>query len=116
MNLFGVLDINSSALTAERERAEVTASNMANAETTHTTAGGPYKKQLVVFGTERANRGKFALTLARLEICTRGECEWKKWFRTRPLLCAGTNPATRMRTPTGMFPIRTLIRWKRWST
>jgi flagellar basal-body rod protein FlgC len=66
MNLFGVLDINSSALTAERERAEVTASNLANAETTHTPGGGPYKKQLVVFGTERTGRGKFALTLASL--------------------------------------------------
>ncbi|MGO8786382.1 MAG: flagellar basal body rod protein FlgC [Terriglobia bacterium] len=64
MNLFGVLDISASALTAERERAEVTASNMANAETTHTPGGGAYKKQLVVFGTERPARGKFALTLA----------------------------------------------------
>jgi flagellar basal-body rod protein FlgC len=66
MNLFGVLDISSSALTAERERAEVTASNLANAETTHTPGGGPYKKQLVVFGTERPGRGRFGLTLANL--------------------------------------------------
>jgi flagellar basal-body rod protein FlgC len=65
MNLFGVLDISSSALTAERERAEVVASNMANAETTSTPGGGPYKRQLVVFGTERPGRDKFALTLAR---------------------------------------------------
>jgi flagellar basal-body rod protein FlgC len=65
MNLFGVLDINSSALTAERERAEVVTSNLANAETTRTPSGGPYKKQLVVFGTEEPGRGKFALTLAR---------------------------------------------------
>ena len=66
MNLFGVLDINASALTAERERAEVVASNLANAETTRTPSGGPYKKQLVVFGTEQAGRGEFALTLASL--------------------------------------------------
>jgi len=66
MNLFGVLDINSSALTAERERAEVVTSNLANAETTRTPGGGPYKKQLVVFGTEQPNRGKFAFTLANL--------------------------------------------------
>ena len=63
MNLFGVLDINSSALTAERERAEVVASNLANAETTRTAAGGPYKRQWVVFGTARAGRDKFALAL-----------------------------------------------------
>jgi flagellar basal-body rod protein FlgC len=53
MNLFGVLDINASALTAERERAEVVASNLANAETTRTQTGGPYKRQLVIFGTTR---------------------------------------------------------------
>jgi flagellar basal-body rod protein FlgC len=66
MNLFGVLDINSSALTAERERAEVVASNLANAETTSTPGGGPYLKQLVVFGTEQPGRGKFAQTLSQL--------------------------------------------------
>ena len=66
MNLFGVLDINSSALTAERERAEVVASNLANAETTRTPGGGPYKKQLVVFGTERPEGSKFALALSGL--------------------------------------------------
>jgi flagellar basal-body rod protein FlgC len=65
MNLFGVLEINSSALTAERERAEVVASNMANAETTSTPGGGPYKKQLVVFGTQRPSQGTFAQTLTR---------------------------------------------------
>ena len=65
MNLFGVLDISASALTAERERAEVVASNLANAETTSTPGGGPYKKQLVVFGTEQPGQGKFAQTLSR---------------------------------------------------
>ncbi len=65
MNLFAVLDINASALTAERERAEVTASNMANAQTTRTPGGGPYKKQWVVFGTERPGASQFALTLSR---------------------------------------------------
>jgi flagellar basal-body rod protein FlgC len=65
MNLFGVLDINSSALTAERQRAEVVASNLANAETTHTEAGGPYRRQNVVFGTEQPGLGSFASTLTR---------------------------------------------------
>ena len=73
MNLFGVLDVNSSALTAERERAEVVASNLANAETTSTPGGGPYKRQLVVFGTDRPRQGRFAQTLLRLsDLHTRG--------------------------------------------
>jgi len=49
MNLFGVMDISASALLAERVRAEVVAANMANAETTRTAEGGPYRRQQVVF-------------------------------------------------------------------
>lgn len=55
MNLFGVLDVSGSALKAERVRAEVVAANMANAETTRTTTGGPYRRQQVVF--QQANAG-----------------------------------------------------------
>ena len=53
MNLFGMLEISGSALTAERLRAEVVTSNMANAETTRTAEGGPYQRQLVVFRSRR---------------------------------------------------------------
>ena len=49
MNLFSVMDISGSALKAERVRAEVTAANMANAETTRTADGTPYRRQHVVF-------------------------------------------------------------------
>jgi flagellar basal-body rod protein FlgC len=50
MNLFRVLEISGSALLAERIRAEVTAANLANAETTRTDSGGPYQRVNVVFG------------------------------------------------------------------
>jgi len=62
MNLFGMLAVSGSALTAERQRAEVVTSNMANAETTRTPEGGPYRRQLVVFQTRRMPR--FPLLLA----------------------------------------------------
>ncbi|MFI5105069.1 MAG: flagellar basal body rod protein FlgC [Terriglobales bacterium] len=62
MNLFGMLEIGGSALGAERQRAEVVASNMANAQTTRTAAGGPYRRQLVVFQSRRVPR--FSLALA----------------------------------------------------
>jgi flagellar basal-body rod protein FlgC len=52
MNLFGVMDVSASALRAERVRAEVVASNMANAETTRTSEGGPYQRHHVVFEAE----------------------------------------------------------------
>ncbi len=44
MNLFGMLEVSGSALTAERQPAEVVTSNMANAETTRTPEGGPYRR------------------------------------------------------------------------
>ena len=49
MNLFGLLGVSGSALTAERVRAEVTASNMANAETTRTADGKLFQRQHVIF-------------------------------------------------------------------
>lgn len=52
MNLFGMLDVSASALKAERVRAEVVASNMANAETTRTPEGGPYQRHHVVFAAQ----------------------------------------------------------------
>ena len=55
MNLFGVMDISASALKAERVRAEVVASNMANSETTRTADGGPYKRHHVLFSEVGAN-------------------------------------------------------------
>jgi len=49
MNLFGMMETSGSAMEAERMRAEVVAANMANAETTRTADGGPYRRQEVVF-------------------------------------------------------------------
>lgn len=62
MNLFGVMDVSGSALKAERIRAEVVASNMANAETTRTEEGGPYQRKHVVFQAEDGE-GRFQQSL-----------------------------------------------------
>ena len=62
MNLFGILDVSGSALNAERQRAEIVTSNLANAETTHTADGGPYKRQMVVFETKMPSPSSFART------------------------------------------------------
>jgi flagellar basal-body rod protein FlgC len=64
MNLFGMLEVSGSALSAERWRAEVVSANMANAETTRTPAGGPYRRQLVVFRARSLPR--FPMLLAGL--------------------------------------------------
>lgn len=53
MNLFGMMETSGSAMQAERMRAEIVAANMANAETTRTEAGGPYRRQHVVFAANQ---------------------------------------------------------------
>lgn len=49
MGLLSVFKIAGSALTAQRLRMDVTASNIANAEATSTPEGGPYRRERVVF-------------------------------------------------------------------
>jgi flagellar basal-body rod protein FlgC len=56
MNLFGLMETSGSAMQAERMRAEVVAANMANAETTRTASGGPYRRQEVVFAASRGDQ------------------------------------------------------------
>ena len=55
MNLFGMMEISGSALRAQRVRAEVVATNMANAETTRTESGTPYQRQSVVLQSAGSN-------------------------------------------------------------
>ena len=57
MNLFGLMETSGSAMEAERMRAEVVAANMANAETTRTAEGGPYRRQEVVFAANGGDAG-----------------------------------------------------------
>src|ERR1700722_10161732 len=57
MNLFGLMQTSGSAMQAERMRAEVVAANMANAETTRTQAGVPYRRQHVVFAAGEGDTG-----------------------------------------------------------
>jgi flagellar basal-body rod protein FlgC len=48
MGMFDAFDVSASALTAERLRMDVTAENLANAQTTRTASGGAYKRKEVV--------------------------------------------------------------------
>jgi flagellar basal-body rod protein FlgC len=52
MSLFAALQVSASGMQAERTRAETLVENMANAETTRTPGGGPYKRKDVVFSSE----------------------------------------------------------------
>ncbi|UTJ05967.1 flagellar basal body rod protein FlgC [Arcobacter roscoffensis] len=49
MGFFDGYDVAASGMSAQRTRINITSANIANAKTTHTEEGGPYKKQEVVF-------------------------------------------------------------------
>ncbi len=51
--LFAGMDTSASGLTAQRKRMNAIAENIANAETTHTAAGGPYRRQQTSLASER---------------------------------------------------------------
>jgi flagellar basal-body rod protein FlgC len=53
MRVFSNFEISASGLSAERLRLDVVANNIANAETTRTAEGGPYRRQMVVFEPRR---------------------------------------------------------------
>lgn len=61
MGLFDAIDIAGSGLTAERVRMDVTAENLANAQTTRTATGGPYQRQEVVL--QQAGSSDFGAAL-----------------------------------------------------
>jgi flagellar basal-body rod protein FlgC len=52
MSLFSALQVSASGMAAQRTRAEMLVENMANAETTRTPEGGPYRRRDVVFSTD----------------------------------------------------------------
>jgi len=49
MDLFTAMDISASGMTAQRTRMNVISSNIANAHTTRTDEGGPYRRRDVIF-------------------------------------------------------------------
>jgi len=51
MDFFTAMEVSASGLSAERTRMNVAASNLANAQTTQTAAGGPYQRRDVVMSS-----------------------------------------------------------------
>ena len=61
MSLFGGLEISASGLTAERLRMDVTAENLANAQTTRGADGQPYRRKEVIL---QETPGSFGASLS----------------------------------------------------
>jgi flagellar basal-body rod protein FlgC len=49
MDFFSIFDVTGGGLAAQRSRINVVAGNLANAETTRTQEGGPYRRRNVIF-------------------------------------------------------------------
>jgi flagellar basal-body rod protein FlgC len=54
MSLLSALSVSASGMSAQRARAEALVENLANAETTRTPEGGPYRRKDVVFQSMEA--------------------------------------------------------------
>jgi flagellar basal-body rod protein FlgC len=63
MSLFSSLSVSASGMNAQRVRAELLVENLANAETTRTPEGGPYRRKDVVFQSE-SQQSPFAAILS----------------------------------------------------
>lgn len=78
MDMFRRLDIAASGLSAQRAWMDLISGNIANAQTTSTPEGGPFRRQLAVFqellGPSGESRG---VRIARLE---RDDAEFKKVY------------------------------------
>lgn len=65
MDFFDAMAVSSSAMTAERTRMNLISGNLANAGTTRTAEGGPYKRKDAVF-TAIPEQRSFSATMKRL--------------------------------------------------
>jgi flagellar basal-body rod protein FlgC len=66
MSLFSALSVGASGMSAQRMRAEALVENLANAETTRTPEGGPYRRKSVVFESAPAD-GPFSSVFSEVQ-------------------------------------------------
>ncbi len=85
MNLISGIDITSGALAAQKMRLDIVAQNIANAQTTRTAEGGPYKRQVVSFETELVKRtGGASLQTVRIGGVTNDRSPGQEVYNPQP--------------------------------
>jgi len=67
MNIFQALRISASGLSAERLRMDTISANIANANTTRTEKGGPYRRQVALLAPMENQEGSFKDVLRRAQ-------------------------------------------------
>ena len=65
MSVFSSFGINASGMTAERYRLDIISENIANANTTRTEEGTPYRRKIVTFSEKNVDGTKFETYYAR---------------------------------------------------
>lgn len=71
MSIFNSINMSASALTAEKTRIDIIAKNMANVNTTRSTGGMPYRRQMAIF---QENKGSaFSEQLSKYKNKISGE-------------------------------------------
>ncbi len=120
MGLFDAIDIAGSGLTAERLRMDVTAENLANAQTTRTADGGPYQRKQVVL--QPAGDSSFGTVLTGAiggvrETQAQPRRRGRRDRRGHDLDAARLRPQpSGRRTPRATSRCRTSTPSRRWST
>ncbi len=84
MSVFDTLRIAGSGLTAQRLRMDIAASNLANAQTTRTAAGGPYQSQSVIFQPSQVGSDPTSIGVAGTAIVTPGQGQVRVFDPTHP--------------------------------
>ncbi len=72
MSLFSSLSVSASGMAAQRARAELLVENMANAETTRTPDGGPYRRKDAVFESQQVGSPFSSVLQSEMEATTMG--------------------------------------------
>ncbi len=72
MSMFSAFNINASGLTAQRYRMDVISENVANAKTTRTEDGTPYRRKVVTFA-QKGNQTSFSKVLGNISAGYSGQ-------------------------------------------
>ena len=108
MAMLSIFNVSGSAASAQSQRLNVVASNLANADTVAGPDGHAYKARQVTFQTELMGQTANDPTAAGVRVSTISENQ------TPGARC--TTPSTRAPTPRATSPTATSTRSRRWST
>ena len=105
MSLFSAFSVSASGMAAQRARAELLVENLANAETTRTPEGGPYRRKDAVFAPA-ASRHPSPIASFEIALCQRRRRGGRNQSWTRAIPKGAICPAIRTptRTVTSAFP------------